>query len=327
MRAVPGAGCIFTVDLLIVPGAHKRTGPDRALPDNVSQLSSRERVVGPLSTGLLVLTHLSCLLVFVVPFSWAVVELACFGYVLRMWAITAGYHRYFAHRSYRTHRVFRFVLAWLGASAMQNGPLWWASVHRRHHKHSDGPLDPHSPTRGFWDSHFGWLLSGRYNGLDLSNVRDLSSQPALRFVERWSWVPVITHALVCFALAGWAGVVWGFAVSTVALLHATALVNSLAHTWGGRRYETGDLSRNNALLAVLTLGEGWHNNHHHIQSSARQGFFWWEVDVTYYVLKLLALVGVVHGLREPTAAAVEGPRVKPIGGKSRDHAERATGLE
>jgi stearoyl-CoA desaturase (delta-9 desaturase) len=278
----------------------------------LAQLTRTGRAVSHLSTALTLGLHLACLLVLVVPFSWRLVALAAFGYALRMWAITAGYHRYFAHRSYRTGRLFQFGLAWLGASAMQNGPLWWASVHRRHHRDPDGPLDPHSPERGFWHAHMGWFLSGQYNGLDLSNVNDLAAHAELRFVERWSWIPIVSYAAGCFALAGLPGLVWGFAVSTIALLHATAFINSLAHVWGSRRYDTGDRSRNNGLLAVLTFGEGWHNNHHHYQSSARQGFFWWEVDVSYYILRLLAWVGVVSGLREPTATALAGPLAGPL---------------
>ena len=258
-----------------------------------------------MSTFLLVVTHLACFLAFFTRFSWGLVALALVGYVVRMWAITAGYHRYFAHRAYRTGRVFRFVLAWLGASAMQNGPLWWASIHRRHHKHADGPRDPHSPRGGLWHAHMGWFLGGRYDGMELSNVADLSRYRELRLVERFSWVPILVHIAVCYAVAGIPGVVWGFAISTCAVLHVTACINSMAHLWGRRRYDTLDDSRNNALLAVLTLGEGWHNNHHHYESCARQGFFWWELDVTYMTLRVLAAMGVVSGLREPPTWAVE----------------------
>jgi stearoyl-CoA desaturase (delta-9 desaturase) len=264
-------------------------------------------MVSRVSTGLFVATHGACLLVFVVGFSWKLVALAAAGYAIRMWAVTAGYHRYFAHRTYKTSRAFQLVLAWLGASAMQNGPLWWASNHRRHHKYSDGPLDPHSPLRGFWHAHCGWFQKDV--DVDLSNVSDLAAYPELRFIEKRHWLPVLSYIAICAAIGGVPGIVWGFAVSTVACNQVTMAINSVAHIWGARRYETGDTSRNNAVLALLTLGEGWHNNHHHFQSSTRQGFRWWELDVTYWSLRLLALLGVVWGIREPTKAALAGPLV------------------
>jgi stearoyl-CoA desaturase (Delta-9 desaturase) len=261
-----------------------------------------------LSLTLLALVHLSCLLALAVPFRWSLVALAVGGYVLRMWAITAGYHRYFSHRTFKTSRVFQFVMAWLGTSSMQNGPLWWASWHRRHHKYSDTPLDPHSPVqRGFWYSHFGWALDGKHGDPDLSNVRDLVRYPELVFLDKHKWLPIGAYIGACFAVAGWAGVVWGFSVSTVLLYHGTLFINSLGHVWGTRRYATGDQSRNNPLLAIITLGEGWHNNHHHHMNSARQGFFWWEVDVSYYALRILSWMGIVWAIREPTEKVLRGP--------------------
>ena len=264
------------------------------------------------SNGLFVVMHASVLFVFVLPISWTVVALAAGGYVLRMWAITAGYHRYFAHRSYSTSRAFQLVLAILGATSMQNGPIWWASVHRRHHKYADGPGDLHSPgQRGFWYAHLTWLFDRTVVQRDESNVKDLLRYPELRWVDRHDWVFLAAYAGVCFAIGGAPGVAWGFVVSTLAVFHATMLINSLAHVWGSRRYATADRSRNNPLLAVLTFGEGWHNNHHHYMSSARQGFFWWEIDVTYYVLRALARLGVIWGVREPPAAIVDGNREAP----------------
>jgi stearoyl-CoA desaturase (delta-9 desaturase) len=253
------------------------------------------------SNALFVAIHASVMLVFVVPFSWKVVALAFGGYGLRMWAITAGYHRYFAHRSYKTSRAWQLVLALVGTTAMQNGPIWWASVHRRHHKYADGPTDPHSPVqRGFWYSHIGWIFDRTIPApRDESTVQDLMVYPELRWVDRHEWVPLVAYAFACFAIGGVPGLVWGFAVSSVAVLHATMLINSLAHLWGSRRYETRDQSRNNAFLAVLTFGEGWHNNHHFYMSSARQGFFWWELDFTYYTLKVLSWLGVIWDVRVP----------------------------
>ena len=258
------------------------------------------RALATVSVVLLVALHLACGLVVFYPPTWGLLGLAFGSYLLRMWAITAGYHRYFSHRSYKTSRAFQLVLAVLGASAMQNGPLWWASWHRRHHKYADGPADPHSPEReGFFRAHLGWYLDGSHDEPDLDNVRDLSRYPELRFLDRHKWLPIVGYALITYAIAGFAGVVWGFLLPTIAALHATALINSLAHVWGTRRFETRDGSRNNALLAVITLGEGWHNNHHHYMSSARQGFRWYEIDVTYYSLKVLSWLGIVWDVREP----------------------------
>ncbi len=258
------------------------------------------------SNALFVAMHLALLLVFIAPLSWKVGALAIGGYAVRMWAVTAGYHRYFAHRSYKTSRAFQLVLAVLGATTMQNGPIWWASVHRRHHKDSDGPGDHHSPTKhGFGYAHVGWAfdLTVPAPRGDTSNVTDLTRIPELRWIDRYDWLPLGAYALACVAIGGWSGFVWGFVVSTLAVFHATMLIISLAHMWGSRPYATRDQSRNNALLAAITLGEGWHNNHHHYMSSARQGFRWWEIDVTYYVLRALAGLGVVWAIREPPASA------------------------
>jgi len=268
--------------------------------------ATRRRPIDVLSIGLLVGMHLSCALAFFVHFSWSLVALALGSYVLRMFAITAGYHRYFSHRSYKTSRTFQLGLAALGTASMQNGPLWWASWHRHHHKHSDTALDPHSPRHvGFWTAHMGWVFDGDHDAPILANVRDLVKYPELRFLERHKWLPLIVYALGCLAIAGWAGVVWGFVISTVVLFHGTLLINSLSHVWGSRPYPTSDTSRNNALLAVITLGEGWHNNHHHCMSSARQGFRWWEIDASFYMLKILSWLRIVWDVRTPTAAQKE----------------------
>ena len=255
-----------------------------------------------LSLVLLVVMHVALLTVFLVPFSWGLVALALGGYLVRMFAITAGYHRYLSHRAYKTSRAFQLVLAVLGTASMQNGPLWWASWHRRHHKDADTLQDPHSPAHvGFLRAHLGWVLEKPAQRPDFSNIKDLVRIPELRFLERHKWLPLIAWAVGCFLIAGWPGVVWGFVVSTIVLFHATLLINSLAHVWGSRRYETNDTSRNNAALALLTLGEGWHNNHHAYMSSARQGVTWWEVDVSYYVLTVLRWLGIVWDVRKRPA--------------------------
>lgn len=225
----------------------------------------------------------------------------CLGlFVVRMWFITAGYHRYFAHRSYKTSRWFQFVLAVGGATAAQKGPLWWAGHHRNHHRDSDTERDVHSPLRGFWWSHLGWILCDKYDEIPVERIKDFHRYPELRFVDKYNGIFPWVVALGAFLYAGWAGLTVGFMLSTVLLWHNTFFVNSVAHVFGRRRYATEDTSRNNPVVAVLTLGEGWHNNHHYYQASSRQGFFWWEIDLTYYGLKALSFVGIVRGLKVPS---------------------------
>jgi stearoyl-CoA desaturase (delta-9 desaturase) len=244
--------------------------------------------------------HASCLLVLWVGVSAGDLYLLLATFFGRMFAITAGYHRYFSHRTYRTSRAFQFVLALLGATATQKGALWWAGHHRIHHKHADRPgRDVHSPRDGFWYAHQGWIFDGRFDASPLEQVRDFAGYPELVWLNRWHVVPPIALAALLCAFGGASAVVWGYCVSTVALWHATYSINSLAHLWGTRRYDTPDDSRNNWLLGLLTFGEGWHNNHHHYCASARQGFRWWEIDVSYYLLRGLAALGIVWDLREP----------------------------
>lgn len=250
--------------------------------------------------------HISAIVfVFLVPATWEAIGLCLAFYWLRLFGITAGLHRLFSHRGYKAARWFQFVLGWLGASAMQGGPLWWSAHHRRHHKYSDHEGDPHSPIiNSVWHSHMGWVLSPGVRDADLSIVKDWHKYPELRFIDRLELIPGVVQALVCYLIAGWSGVVWGFLISTVVLYHATFLVNSVCHLFGKRRFETTDASRNNWLVALIVFGEGWHNNHHHYPSSARQGFKWYEVDVTYYILKALSWVGIVWDLRQPTPRAL-----------------------
>jgi stearoyl-CoA desaturase (delta-9 desaturase) len=242
--------------------------------------------------------HLACFAVIWVGWSWTSIAVAAGLYVLRMFAITGFYHRYFSHRAFRTSRALQFVFAVLGASAVQRGPLWWASQHRHHHAHSDGPQDTHSPRQhGFLWAHSGWFMARENFATRERLVRDFAKYPELRFLDRYdALVPLLLAALL-YALGGAQLLVWGFCVSTVLLAHATFTVNSLAHTLGSRRYATRDTSRNNWWLAVLTFGEGWHNNHHHYPGSARQGFYWWEVDLTWYGLRLLEALGLIWDLR------------------------------
>ncbi|HVW25410.1 MAG TPA: acyl-CoA desaturase [Polyangiaceae bacterium] len=242
--------------------------------------------------------------------SWSGFALAVGLYYLRMFGVTGGYHRYFSHRSFRTSRAFQLVLALLAMTSVQKGVLWWASHHRVHHKLSDQPGDVHSVLHdGFLWSHVGWILSYDHQKTDGERVRDLEKFPELRFLNRWYFLPAIGFGVLTFVLGSWWGLVWGFLVSTTLLWHGTFTINSLSHMIGRRRYATTDNSRNNLALALITMGEGWHNNHHYYQRATNQGFFWWEIDLTYYVLRLLQAVGLVWDLHRPPQHVIEGNRV------------------
>jgi stearoyl-CoA desaturase (delta-9 desaturase) len=257
--------------------------------------------------------HLGCLLVIWAGFSWFALGVALTLYAIRMFGLTAGYHRYFSHRSFRTSRWFQFVLAFLGTSALQNGPLWWAAHHRLHHRYSDTEYDVHSPVTGtVWWSHVGWILSKRFNHTDYRLIPDLARLPELRWLNRRHLVAPVLLAALLFATGwllelnapalgtdGFQLLVWGFFISTTLLYHGTFTVMSVAHLWGMRRFRTTDDSRNNPLVALITLGEGWHNNHHRYMSSERQGFYWWEFDISHWILTALSWVGVVWDLRTP----------------------------
>lgn len=258
-----------------------------------------------------VILHLACFAVIWVGWSFFAVIFAVALYGLRMFAITGFYHRYFSHKAFRTSRLLQFFFALLGSTAVQRGPLWWASQHRHHHANSDQLEDSHSPVQhGFLWSHLGWFLSDAHFATRTERVKELARYPELRFLDRFDVVVPVFFAMSIYAFGewlatvapglatnGWQLLVWGFVISTVALYHATFSVNSLAHAWGSRRYETRDHSRNNLFIALLTMGEGWHNNHHHYPGSVRQGFYWWEIDVTYYGLRMLAACGLIWDLK------------------------------
>ena len=249
--------------------------------------------------------HAACLLAFVTDVGALEIGLCLGLFWVRLFGITGAYHRYFSHKTFKTSRAFQLVLAVLGCSSVQKGPLWWAAGHRRHHRYSDQEGDPHSPRAGFWHAHQGWIFEGRWDETELDRIPDFAAYPELVWLNRWHAVPPVVMAIGCFAIAGVSGLVWGVAISTTLLWHSTYTINSLSHRWGTRRYDTDDDSRNNWALALLTLGEGWHNNHHRYMASCRQGFFWWEVDITYYVLKGLERVGLVWDIREPPAELLE----------------------
>jgi stearoyl-CoA desaturase (delta-9 desaturase) len=227
-------------------------------------------------------------------------------YVGRMFFLTAGFHRYFSHRSFKTSRAVQFLLALGGTLCVQKGVLWWASRHRIHHNHSDEALDPHSPKQwGFWEAHIGWVLRDEHSRTVWNAIRDFARFPELRWLDRHYLLPPLALAAALWLVGGAWAMLWGFVVSTVLLWHGTFSINSLAHLIGRRRYATSDDSRNSFVLAILTLGEGWHNNHHRYQSSANQGFRWWEIDLTFYVLLLLARLGVVWDVRRAPAHIVD----------------------
>jgi stearoyl-CoA desaturase (delta-9 desaturase) len=279
--------------------------------ENIAAGQTAEKAVDWLRVLPFAFLHLMCLAVIWVGWSWTAVTVAFALYVIRMFAITGFYHRYFSHKAFTTHRFWQFLFAVLGNASVQRGPLWWASHHRHHHRFADRIEDAHSPTQyGFWWSHIGWLTSRKNFPTKMKYVRDWARYPELVWINRFD--AVIPALLAVFLFLG--GVIlakvapalktngmqmliWGFFISTTVHFHATVTINSLAHMTGRRRYETADTSRNNFLLSIITLGEGWHNNHHHYPISARQGFYWWEIDLTYWGLVLLSGLGIIRDLR------------------------------
>lgn len=270
----------------------------------------------------MILMHVACLGVFVTGVSKVALVATLLTYLFHVFALTAGYHRYFSHRSFKTSRAFQFALALAGATATQMDPLWWAAHHRWHHRHADTEQDVHSPTlRGFWYAHIGWILSRRHAQTRFDVIKDLVKYPELMWLNRHPYLPSVIFAALLYGVGsllarvrpGWntSGMqmlVWAYFVSTVLVYHVTFAVNSVAHLFGTRPYPTRDTSRNSVWVALVTLGEGWHNNHHRYPASARQGFRWWQIDGTYYLLKLLSWFRVVRDLREPPAAVLEEAR-------------------
>ncbi len=253
------------------------------------------------------------------PIDWVVCGLF---YFFRIFGVMAGYHRYFSHRTFKTSRVFQFVLALLAETTGQKGVLWWAAHHRNHHKFSDLPWDVHSPVQhSFMHSHVGWIAERGTEVTDYDRVKDLAKYPELVWLnEHWMWPPILLGTITYLTL-GWSGLFVAFCLSTVGVWHATFLVNSLSHVVGKRRFDTVDASRNHWLIAIFTIGEGWHNNHHHYMGSVRQGFYWWEIDICYYVLKLLSWFGIVWDLRVPSEEMLAEGRARDAAAR----AERAAG--
>ena len=257
------------------------------------------------------LLHLGCFAVYWVGISSTAIFTAIGLYYLRMFCITGFYHRYFSHKTFKINRVWQFIFAFLGATAGQRGPLWWASHHRCHHRQADTQQDPHSPHHaGFIWSHVGWFFSSQAFSTNYNAVSDLSKFPELVWLNRYDIIAPLLLLISLYVLGQYAHynapylqtsgmqlIVWGFFISTVCVFHATSSINSLSHQWGYRDFDTPDHSRNNFFLALITLGEGWHNNHYFYPNSVRQGFRWWQIDVTFYMLWALSKIGIIHELR------------------------------
>ncbi len=261
------------------------------------------------NTAAFVAVHLAPIAAFWTGVTTTSILMAITLYVVRMFGVTGGYHRYFSHRTFKTSRFGQFLFALLAMSSAQKSILWWAALHRHHHLHSDQPEDVHSPVhRSFFYSHVGWIFDKKHDKTRIEDVPDLAKYPELVFLDRFQLVPPFVLAVICFLIDGWSGLFIGFFLSTVFLYHGTFFINSLAHVHGKQRYVTGDDSRNNWWLALITLGEGWHNNHHAYQRSTRQGFRWYEIDITYYILRALSWTGFVWDLGEPPVEVVRNER-------------------
>ena len=254
--------------------------------------------VRPLSAFSFLLVHVAALGVIWVGFSWTGIALCLASYFIRMFGVTAGFHRYFSHRTFRLNRFWQFLLAFLAQTSAQKGVLWWAAHHRHHHRFSDMPEDIHSPVqRGFWWSHMGWILCEEYSETRVDQIRDMAKYPELRWLDRNQYVPTMLYAVALALVFGPVGLFYGYFLSTVLLWHGTFTINSVMHVFGRRVYRTTDTSRNSMIMALITMGEGWHNNHHYYPGSAAQGFRWWQLDFTMYALILGERLGIVKDLR------------------------------
>lgn len=269
-----------------------------------------------------IVLHFACLGIFYVGVSGFAVIFMLLFYLIRMFSITAFFHRYLSHKTFQTSRIVQFVFVLIGTMSAQRGPLWWAAHHRYHHRFTDTEHDPHSSTYGFWYSHLGWFLNDYNFATRKEVVKDWLKYPELVWLDRFSLIIVLLTAVSIYALGEWLAVVypslatsglqllvWGFVVSTVLLIHATLCINSLAHLYGSRDFETADQSRNSLFLSIITLGEGWHNNHHYYAGSVRQGFYWWQIDITYYVLRMMSWLGLVWGLKPIPARVYEVSKI------------------
>ena len=292
---------------------------DASLYEKLNDEEKQE--IDPFRFSVFILLHLACLAVLYVGFSWTAIVFAVFLYVIRMFFITAFYHRYFSHRTYKASRPVQFMMAVAGSTAGQRGALWWASHHRDHHINSDTNDDPHSPKNGLLNSHMLWFLRKGNFPLQENRINDFMRYPELRFLEKIDWLPLILLFICCYVFgellssyfpvletSGLQLLVWGGFISTVVLYHATYTINSLAHLFGKRRFNTTDDSRNNIWLALLTLGEGWHNNHHRYPTSTRQGFYPGELDISYFLLNIMSVLGLVKDFKPVPVSILEEGR-------------------
>lgn len=271
---------------------------------NITHPNSDERIIWQ-DTILFIVLHAVAIYTIGFHFEWRWVGLALASYYLRMFALSAGFHRYFSHRSYKTSRPFAFFLAFLGECSLQKGALWWASHHRHHHRFSDQPQDVHSPLhKGFLWSHMGWILCDKYKATNRALIKDFWVYPELVWLDNNTWLPVSVYISVLSGLFGVEGVLWGFVVATVFLWHGVFSINSLMHVWGKQAYNTGDNSKNSFLATLVVMGDGWHNNHHYYPVSVRHGFEWWQIDPSYYLLCLLERLGIVWDLKRPVPARI-----------------------
>lgn len=261
------------------------------------------------------LVQVSAVTVFFVPFSWGLVALWAGAHFVRAVGLTLTFHRYFAHRAFKMGRVTQFLWAFIGTAAMQKGPLWWAGHHITHHKYADREGDPHSPyVSGFYYAHIGWFLNDvRHDKVEATNpvVRDFGKFPEIRWLDRYFVVPPVLWAAAMYAIGGFPWLAWGFFLPTVTLAHATFAINTINHLYGWRRFNTADESRNNPLTAFFAVGEGWHNNHHRFQRAARNGFYWWEFDPTYYVIRIMGWFGLAWDIQPVPERIYREAREKP----------------
>ena len=251
------------------------------------------------------LMHLLALGIFFVPFSWK----AFWVFFALQW-ITGGlgiclcYHRLLTHRSFKLWKPLEYALAVCACLAFQNGPIKWVATHRVHHANSDREGDPHSPTKGFWWAHMGWLFSFDETFDTYEKYRtyapDLANDPVYRFLNSTFVIYQVILGIVLYAWGGLPFVIWGIFFRTVFMWHCTWLVNSAAHTWGYRTWAVEDKSTNNWWVALLTYGEGWHNNHHAFPRSAAHGLKWWELDLTYFTVRALTAVGLASDIQLPS---------------------------
>lgn len=267
--------------------------------------------------------HVACLAVFYVGYSHTALLVMVISYLIRMFAITAFFHRFFSHKTFKTFPWVQVVFAIIGTSATQRGPLWWAAHHRNHHRHSDQDADVHTPGKGFWESHMLWFLRKKNFPTNHGQVKDLTAVKSLYWIDRYDMLFPVLYGLFLYLLGSWVAasypslgtsggqfLVWGYFISTVLLAHVTFSINSIAHLIGKRDYQTNDNSKNNFVLAVLTLGEGWHNNHHCAPGSIRQGFKGWQIDISFYVLKCMEWCGLIWDVKYPNQQMLNKKLIK-----------------